>query len=187
MHDFYAYHPCHWGETTDEERFFDLPSGLLGRNHGQWTIFIHLIRATGEKSRTGYSNYTLCRYFRPKVTEVYRKTRTNIVLVYRPGIKQPKSCQSVFQNTTRQAQDKAFSNMDPYWLTEVLFNIGSHRHKSICASLQVSLSQIDLNRWLAYLPAVMPANYLAVCQHICQLWCPHTSLLSAGVFADRGH
>ena len=113
MHDFYAYHPCHWGETTDEERFFDLPSGLLGRNHGQWTIFIHLIRATGEKSRTGYSNYTLCRYFRPKVTEVYRKTRTNIVLVYRPGIKQPKSCQSVFQNTTRQAQDKAFSNMDP--------------------------------------------------------------------------
>ena len=119
----------------------------------------HSIRATGEKSRTSQSNYTLCRYFRQKVTEVYRKTRSNIVLVYRPGIKQPKSCQSVYQNTTRQAQDKVISNMDPNWLTEVLSNIGSHRHKSICASLQVSLSQIDLNRWRAYLPAVMPVHY----------------------------
>ena len=42
--------------------------------------------------------------------------------------------------------------MDPYWLTEIFFKIGSHRHKSICASLQVSLAQIDLNRWLAYSP-----------------------------------
>ena len=42
--------------------------------------------------------------------------------------------------------------MDPYWLIEIFSNIGSHRHKSICASLQVSLAQIDLNRWRAYLP-----------------------------------
>ena len=49
--------------------------------------------------------------------------------------------------------------MDPYWLIEIFSNISSHRHKSICASLQVSLAQIDLNRWLAYMPAVMPANY----------------------------
>ena len=77
-----------------------IPSAILGRNPGRQTIFLSSIRATGEKSRTSHSNYTLCRYFRQKVTEVYRKTRSNIVLVYRPGIKQPKSCQSVYQNTT---------------------------------------------------------------------------------------
>ena len=113
-------HPGCRGEIPDKERFFCIPSGLPGRNHGQGTIFLHSIRATGEKSGTGHSNYTLCRYFRQKVTEVYRKTRSNIVLEYRPVIKQPKSCQSVYQNTTRQAQDKTFSNMDPNRLTEVL-------------------------------------------------------------------
>ena len=30
-----------------------IPSVLLGRNHGRGTIFIHSIRTTGEKSRTG--------------------------------------------------------------------------------------------------------------------------------------
>ena len=150
MHDFYAPCPCHRGEITDKRRHFHLPSVLLGRIHGWGTIFLHSIRAAGEIFRTGCSSYTLCRYFRQKVTEVYRKTRSNIVLEYRPVIKQPKSCQSVYQNTTRQAQDKAFSNMEPYWLTEVLSKKGSHRHKSICESLQVSLAQIDLNRWRAY-------------------------------------
>ena len=69
-------HPGCRGEIPDKERFFCIPSGLPGRNHGQGTIFLHSIRATGEKSGTGHSNYTLCRYFRQKVTEVYRKTRS---------------------------------------------------------------------------------------------------------------
>ena len=72
--DFSAFHPDCRGEITDKRRVFYLPSGLPGRNHGQGTIFLPSIRAAGEIFRTGCSNYTLCRYFRAKVTEVYRKT-----------------------------------------------------------------------------------------------------------------
>ena len=52
-----------------------IPSAFQGRKPGLRTIFPPSIRAAGEIFRTGRSNYTLCRYFRQKVTEVYRKTR----------------------------------------------------------------------------------------------------------------
>ena len=61
-------------DNIDRSEHFPFPSGLPGRNHGQETIFLASIRTTGEIFRTGCSNYTLCRYFRAKVTEVYRKT-----------------------------------------------------------------------------------------------------------------
>ena len=152
MHDFYAYHPCHWGETTDEERFFDLPSGILGRFSGQETIFQPSIRTIGEKSRTGSSTIHFADILGKKLPKCIEKQGRTSFLEYCPGIKQPKSCQSVFQNTTRQAQDKAFSNMDPYRLTVpalcllstflgtkcdqgVFPNTQFHKHKARCANL----------------------------------------------------
>ena len=62
------------GRNHGQGTIFSIPSGLPGRQPGQGTIFQSIIRAAGEKSRTGCSNYILCRYFRAKVTEVYRKT-----------------------------------------------------------------------------------------------------------------
>ena len=129
-----------------------IPSAILGRNPGQRTIFLPSIRTTGEKPRTRNDFYTSHPCYWGEITDRQLE-------LYTLPIFQAKSYRSVFQNTTRQAQDKAFSNMDPYRLIEVLSKKGSHRHKSICASLQVSLAQIDLNRWRAYMPAVMPARY----------------------------
>ena len=47
--DFLAFHPCCRGETTDEERFLYIPSGLLGRNHGQAVRAIHFADISGKK------------------------------------------------------------------------------------------------------------------------------------------
>ena len=61
-------------DNIDRSEHFPFPSGLPGRNHGQGTIFQPFIRAAGEIFRTGSSNYTLCRYFRQKVTKVFTRT-----------------------------------------------------------------------------------------------------------------
>jgi hypothetical protein len=43
-----------------------------------------------------------------------------------------------------------------------------YRHKSVPSSLQASLDGTDLNRWLSYLPSMVPAYQLACGLRICR-------------------
>ena len=166
----------------ERSEHFRVSSVLLGRNPGQETIFPHPIRAAGEKLRMRndfypshpchwgeipdrqFELYTLP-IFQAKSYRSVSQNKVNHRFVvpsgHKTGKKLPKCLPEHYPTGTRQDIFQHGSIL----ATEIFFKIGSHRHKSICASLQVSLAQIDLNRWRAYMPAVMPANHLAVYQH----------------------
>ena len=109
-----------WGESPDDNVISRLSSGYLGRKPGREKFFLHLIRISGEISRTSVAPpYTLERLWAKSDRGVSKKVQ-NIVFGYRLVIKQAKSGQGVsgqaqisvfYEEQSQQAEVRMFYDM----------------------------------------------------------------------------
>ena len=108
-----------------------------------------------------------------KQSSCIEKRCKNVDFEHRSPLNSPKTVKVFSRHATSQAQAKAHTDMRPL------------RHKSSCASLQVSLAQLGLNRWRAYMPTVVPlANELS--ENVYAIYgVVITSESPACIFADR--
>ena len=133
-----------WGESPDGNVISRLSSGYLGRKPGRETFFLHLIRISGEISRTSVAPpYTLARLWAKSDQGVSGTQPNKLIAECLTACNQTGTNQNILRFATRQAQAK---------LCERDLKARTAWLESMAIVFAIDAARNSNSLWRAYLP-----------------------------------